>query len=75
MRMRHEQARHDREVEGHVAFIAIAEIGDGIFRPLVGFRQQHAVLDNFASTCARSSFRNACVSGRFSQLVPSRSYR
>ena len=26
-----------------------------------------------ASTCARSSFRNSCVSGRFSQIVPSRS--
>ncbi len=40
----HEQARHEREVEGHVAFVARAEIGDGVLRPLVGLRQQHLVL-------------------------------
>ena len=28
---------------------------------------------HFASTCDRIFFRNPCVSGRFSQLVPSRS--
>ena len=72
MRMRHEHARHDREMERHVALVAVAEIGDGVFRPLIRFRQQHPVR-YFASTCARSFFRNACVSGRFSQFVPSRS--
>ena len=30
-------------------------------------------LGNVASTWARSERRNSCVSGRFSQLVPSRS--
>ncbi len=41
----HEQARHDREVEAHVALVAVAaaEVGDGILRPLVGLGQQHAV--------------------------------
>ena len=41
---RHEHARHQREVKRHVAFVAVAEIGDGVFRPLIGFGQQHAVL-------------------------------
>ncbi len=27
----------------HVTFVAVAEIRDGIFRPLIGFGQQHAV--------------------------------
>ena len=44
---RHIHARHQREVERHVAFVAalgqIAEIGQHVFRPLVGFGQQHAV--------------------------------
>ncbi len=45
---RHVHARHQRKVEGHVAFVAVvallfAKIQLGIFRPLVGFGQQHAV--------------------------------
>ena len=40
---RHEQPRHHREVERHVAFVAAAEIGDRVLRPLVGFGQQHAI--------------------------------
>jgi hypothetical protein len=39
----HEQARHDREVEGHVALVAVAEVGDGVLRPLIGLGQQHPV--------------------------------
>ena len=35
---------HEREVEGHVAFVAIAEIGRRVLRPLVCLRQQHLVL-------------------------------
>ena len=44
------------KMKSHVAFVAVAEIGDGIFRPLIGFRQQHAVA-YFSSTCLRSSFK------------------
>ncbi len=40
---RHVHARHQREVERHVAFVARAEILGGILGPLVGFRQQHPV--------------------------------
>ena len=42
---RHEQARHDREMEAHVALVAAvaAEIGDRVLRPLVGLGQQHAI--------------------------------
>ncbi len=38
----HEQARHQRKVKGHVAFVALAEIGDGVLRPLIGLGQDHA---------------------------------
>ena len=40
---RHEQARHEREVEGGVALVAAAEVGHRVLRPLVGLRQQHLV--------------------------------
>ena len=40
----HEHARHQREMKRHVAFVAIAEVGAHVRRPLVGFGQQHAPL-------------------------------
>ncbi len=40
---RHEHARHHREVERHVALVAVAEVLDDVGRPLVGLGQQHAV--------------------------------
>ena len=40
---RHVHARHEREVERHVAFVAVAEILRGLLRPLVGLGQQHPV--------------------------------
>ena len=39
---RHEHPRHEREVKIHVRFVAIAEVGDGVFRPLVRLGQKHA---------------------------------
>ena len=41
--MRHEHARHQREVEGHVALVAVAEVGAHVLGPLVGLGEQHAV--------------------------------
>ena len=41
-RQRHVHARHQREVERHVAFVAVAEILLGVLRPLIGLGQQHA---------------------------------
>ncbi len=41
---RHVHARHEREVERHVAFVAVAEVELGILGPLIGLGQQHAVL-------------------------------
>ena len=42
---RHEDARHQREVEGHVAFVAadlrVAEVLHHVVGPLVGLAQQH----------------------------------
>ena len=40
---RHVDARHQREMERHVAFIARAEILQHVLRPLVCLGQQHAV--------------------------------
>ena len=40
---RHEHARHDREVERHVALVAVAEVLDDVVRPLVRLGEQHAV--------------------------------
>ena len=40
---RHEHARHQREVKGHVALVAVAEVGTDVGRPLVRFREQHPV--------------------------------
>ena len=42
-RDRHVHARHQREVECHVAFVIVAEIVLGVLGPLIGFCQQHAV--------------------------------
>jgi len=41
---RHVDPRHQREMIGHVAFVALAEIFLNILRPLIGFRQQHLAL-------------------------------
>uniref|UniRef100_A0A7V6DNY3 Glycogen synthase n=1 Tax=Desulfobacca acetoxidans TaxID=60893 RepID=A0A7V6DNY3_9BACT len=35
----HEHPGHEGKVEGHVAFVAVTEVGRGIFGPLIGFRQ------------------------------------
>ncbi len=43
LRDRHVHPRHQREVERHVAFVAVAEILRGLLRPLVGLGQQHPV--------------------------------
>ena len=40
---RHVDARHQRKMECHVAFVAVAEIGADIGRPLIRFGQNHAV--------------------------------
>ena len=39
---RHVHARHHREVERHVALVAVAEIRQHVLRPLVGLGEQHA---------------------------------
>jgi hypothetical protein len=40
---RHEKARHDGKVEGHVTLVAVAEVRDRILGPLVGLCEQHAI--------------------------------
>ena len=43
LRDRHVDARHQREVERHVAFVFVAEILLHVFRPLVRLGEQHPV--------------------------------
>ena len=43
LRKPHVHARHQGEMERHVAFVVIAEIDARVFWPLVGFRQQHTI--------------------------------
>ncbi len=40
---RHVDARHQGEMEGHVALVALAEVGAHVGRPLVGFRQDQSI--------------------------------
>ena len=60
-------------MKGHVAFVAVAEVGDRVLGPLIGLGQQHAVLETLVDVVRAVSLERRCVSGRFSQLVPSRS--
>ncbi len=41
---RHEQPRHHREVEVHVALVAVAEVRGSVLGPLVGLGEQHPAL-------------------------------
>ena len=50
---RHVNARHQGEVIGHLALIAIAEVLPHIFRPLIGFSQQETVLIGVIDGCAQ----------------------
>ena len=42
---RHEDSRHDRKMEIHVALVAVAEVLGGVLGPLIRLREQHAVLE------------------------------
>ena len=39
----HEQARHHRKMECHVALVPITEVRDRVLGPLVRFREDHAL--------------------------------
>ncbi len=39
----HEDARHQREMERHVALVAVAKVGADVGGPLIGLRQEHLV--------------------------------
>ena len=40
---RHEHSRHQRKVKRHVAFVAVAEVGEDVGGPLIGLGQKHLV--------------------------------
>ena len=71
---RHVDARHQREVEGHVALVAVAEVGADVGGPHVGFGEDEAVVV-FGVDDGADFLDDAWVSGTFSQVVPSRSMR
>ena len=48
----HIDARHQREVVGHMTFVAFAEVLTHVLRPLVGFGQQQPVLVVCINLCA-----------------------
>ena len=67
---RHEQPWHQREMKGHMTLVALAEVSDRVFRPLVGLRQQHAVMVFLVNMLAQfaqrlMSFRQVFAIGAF----------
>ena len=62
---RHEHPRHEREVEIHVRLVALAEIGDRVFRPLVRLGQKHAAVE--IRVDVRAQFREILV--RLAQVL------
>jgi len=71
---RHVDARHQREVERHMAFVARAEILQDILRPLIGLGEQHAIAVVHIELAAQP-FQNLVRFGEFSLIVPSRSIK
>ena len=66
LRDRHVHARHQREVERHVAFVAVAEVRRARPRATCWPRRAAACSGSAASISARICFSTTCVSGRFS---------
>ena len=48
---RHEDPRHQRKVEGHVAEVALSQVGDRVLGPLVGLGEQHAAGEALVDVC------------------------
>ena len=69
---RHKEARHEREVKVHVTFVTRAKVRRRVFRPLVRFGQQQAVLERAIDMTPQLLQKGVRLS-KFSQLVPSRS--
>ena len=67
---RHEHARHQREMEGHVAFVPVAEIRPDVGRPLVRLGEQHAAVERPVELAPHAlehgvRFRQVLVVGAF----------
>ena len=72
----HEQPRHHREVEGHLALVAVLRRSTRRRRAGHWLASQSMTRSGYcASTSLRTRLRNSWVAGRFSQLVPSSSNR
>jgi hypothetical protein len=69
---RHEDARHERELESHAAFAAISKVGRDILGPPVGAKEQDSARE-FTVNPGAKRFEEGVRPGRFSQLVPLRS--
>src|SRR5439155_15868651 len=49
----HEHAWHHRKMKCHMALVAFAEIRNGVFRPLIRFREKHAVSESLIDLLAQ----------------------
>ena len=72
---RHEQPWHQREVERHVAFVAVAEVGGGVLGPLVGLGEEHPILVPLREVSAQVLQLLVGLREGSRTSVPSRSYR
>ncbi len=50
---RHKEARHQRKMERHVAFLAALEVRDCVLRPLIGLTKQHPVAELLVDVSAQ----------------------
>ena len=57
----HEQPGHDREVERHVALVAVAKVGGGVFRPLVGLSEQHSARETIVDVVSQLAEDVVCL--------------
>ena len=69
----HEHARHERKMEGHVALVAVAEVGDASSGHWLASASSMRDRKLLVYVPAQLAAVQEWVSGRFSQLVPSRS--
>ncbi len=70
---RHVDARHQGEVEGHVALVAVAEVGADVGGPLVGLGENQRGWCSSSSMAARMRLDDGVGLGEVLAGVPSRS--
>ena len=68
---RHEDARHEREIERHMELVAVAEVRDGVGGPLIRLREQDSAgIAAHPHRCGHASGRRASPAGSRSWSLP-----